>query len=360
MEVQLGVDNVFGVNGVFLVSGGRTITVNSNISSRSPGGVSSSRRRNRRAWRNTFTGTTTVSGAGSTLSISADTNLGAVPGSATPGKILLSGGTLQATADFELNANRGITIGTGTAGSTGTIDVASGMTLTYKGVIANNGATSQLNKTGAGTLALGGVNTYSAGTLITDGTLRIDDVGALGTAGQVSLKPAGSNNGSLLLNVNAGSFGRPIFVGDLTDTGTGRAVLGSTTSTTGTVTFSATLTVRRAFTLQAGSSGDTRFPNQIVKSGTTPADMTISSPTANRQVTLTFNTGLNTFGNVTIGDAAGPHATLRLGAATASNNDLIPDSTSISFFASPVGPNLGSRLNLAPGSAATDGETVGH
>ena len=43
---------------------------------------------------NTFNGVTTIAG---TLSISADTNLGTVPGSATPGSLVINGGTLAST-----------------------------------------------------------------------------------------------------------------------------------------------------------------------------------------------------------------------------------------------------------------------
>ena len=51
---------------------------------------------------NTYAGATTV-GAG-TLSVSADENLGAAPGVATPGQLTLSGGsTLLTTADFTLD-----------------------------------------------------------------------------------------------------------------------------------------------------------------------------------------------------------------------------------------------------------------
>ena len=38
------------------------------------------------------------------LSISADSGLGAVPGSATAGHLTLNGGTLQSTASFTLNS----------------------------------------------------------------------------------------------------------------------------------------------------------------------------------------------------------------------------------------------------------------
>ena len=92
-------DLLLGVNGVMLVNSGRTITVNSNISEASAGfGITVQGGGTVvLAGANTFTGNTIVSGAGSTLSISADNNLGTAPGTATAGKIALSAGTLQAT-----------------------------------------------------------------------------------------------------------------------------------------------------------------------------------------------------------------------------------------------------------------------
>ena len=44
------------------------------------------------------------------ISISADSGLGSAPGSATAGHLTLNGGTLQSTADFTMNANRGIAL----------------------------------------------------------------------------------------------------------------------------------------------------------------------------------------------------------------------------------------------------------
>ena len=274
---------------------------------------------------------------------------------------MLNTGTLQASSTFTLNANRGITIGTGSAGGTGTIDVATGQTLTYSGIIANNGVASQLNKSGGGTLILGGVNTYSGGTLITGGTVRIDNVGALGTAGIQSLKPVGATSATLLLNV-AGTFARTVTIGNPNDTGTGTNSVGTPAGLTGSAIFSGQLQVRRPVTIQAGASSSTQFTGLIVSSGTTQADITISAPvaatTAARRVIFTQNATANTYGNIIIGDAAGPHAVLQLGLGTASNNNVVPDSSTISFFAAPGGGNGGSQLILAPGSAAAAGETI--
>ena len=71
----------------------------------------------------------------------------------------LNGGTLQSTADFTLNSNRGIALGT----SHGTINVGNGTTLSYNGIASSNG---NLTKSGTGTLVFGGANSYTGDTII--------------------------------------------------------------------------------------------------------------------------------------------------------------------------------------------------
>ena len=107
---------------------------------------------------NTYSGSTTINGG--TVSISADSGLGSAPGSPSAGHLTLNGGTLEATtANFTLNSNRGIALGA----SNGIIDVNSGTTLTYGGIMAGSGT---LTKVDSGTLTLSGVNTYSGSTTI--------------------------------------------------------------------------------------------------------------------------------------------------------------------------------------------------
>ncbi len=105
-----------------------------------------------------------------TLSISANTNLGAVANNI----VMSNNADLQATATFALDngtTKRGITLGTnGQTGSGGTIDVASPNVFTVSGVVTGAGA---LTKTGTGTLAItGATNDYAGGTTVNGGTLN--------------------------------------------------------------------------------------------------------------------------------------------------------------------------------------------
>lgn len=121
---------------------------------------------------NSYSGTTTI--AAGTLSISSDGNLGAVPGGVTPASIVISNGTLRGTANLTINANRGIAVGPVTGAGQGRVDVDSGDTVTYRGIVANNGGIGGLTKGGFGTLVLSAPNTYSGATVVKNGNLNLD------------------------------------------------------------------------------------------------------------------------------------------------------------------------------------------
>lgn len=137
---------------------------------------------------NTFTGPVTISGG--TLAFSADSattgapnQLGATPGVATAGAIVIDGGTLRNTAATQLATVRGIALGNASGGG-GTIDVNGGA-LTYNGVMANNGGTNSFTKTGVNQLTLGGVNTYTGNTILNQGTLKLDFTQLAGTTSNI-------------------------------------------------------------------------------------------------------------------------------------------------------------------------------
>jgi autotransporter-associated beta strand protein len=165
---------------------------------------------------NTYTGVTTI--AEGVLVISNDNRLGA-----TPNHLVIAGGTLRANLSFTLSANRSVGIGPEAGFGTGTIDVVSGAELTYNGVIANRGTgVGQLIKTGLGLLTLGGMNTYSGGTVIEAGVLRIAADSALGavpatpTPGHLQLRGSLRARESFVLAANRG-----IALGDPNGSGTG-------------------------------------------------------------------------------------------------------------------------------------------
>ena len=119
---------------------------------------------------NSITGTKTISGG--ILSISSDDNLGAVPGSVQSSHLTFSGGTLQTTANFTLNTNRGINLS-----GNGTIHTNTSTQLDYGGLITGTGS---LTKSGAGTLLLSANNNFTGNLNLDGGTLSASAVGQLG------------------------------------------------------------------------------------------------------------------------------------------------------------------------------------
>ncbi|MGY6272023.1 autotransporter domain-containing protein [Achromobacter denitrificans] len=220
---------------------------------------------------NTYTGGTAIRAG--TLSIAADSHLGS-----TTGGLVLNGGALQATETFTLNAARSITLGI----DGGSFEVAGGKTLSYGGVIADvPGHVGALTKTGDGTLALSGANSYTGNTRINGGALLLDggsldlggnrtDVGAtvgsnaaliIENGGKVSNKTGriayGANStgvvtvkgGGSRWNNDAGDAGQTsLYVGysgngtlniedgGRVDSGSGRTVIGAFTGSAGFVT----------------------------------------------------------------------------------------------------------------------------
>ncbi len=135
----------------------------------------------------------------------------------------------------------------------------------FAGVISGTGS---VLKTGAGTLALTGTNTYSGGTSINQGTLQVTSASALGTGaltvgGTGVLRASGSfaYGNSVTLTASVGTFevdtsqaltlsGVVGGTGGLTKTGDGLLIL------TGANTYSGVTTIS-AGTLQIGNGGET-------------------------------------------------------------------------------------------------------
>jgi autotransporter-associated beta strand protein len=165
---------------------------------------------------NTFTGNMTIN-FGAKASIQSDSNLGA--GSGT-GKFTLAG-TLICTENLTLNSDRGIYAGSPTAAGNAIIEVAETKTVIHNGFISNNlggsaiGADA-LTKSGLGTLALGGANTYAGTTTVLAGTL------SLGADGSFDSSPTISVRADATLDLSAKTAAFPILATQ-TLTGAGTA-----------------------------------------------------------------------------------------------------------------------------------------
>ena len=312
---------------------------------------------------NTYSGSTTITGGA--LAISADNGLGAAPGSATAGHLTLNGGTLQSTADFTLNSNRGIALGT----SHGTINVGNGTTLSYNGIAASNG---NLTKSGTGTLVFGGANSYtgdtiiSAGTFQTTGTLAdttdvsvssgaIYDVDATDTI--QSLSGAGNVELASGITLTTGDTGNDEISGvisgaaNLTKAGSGTLTL------SGTNTFTGDLTISAGTVTMTGTLADSV---DVVNSGTYDVDAsdTIQSLSgsgavqiATSQTLTTGDAGDDTISGVISG--AGNFTKAGSGTLTLSGTNTYTGSTTITAGTVSIANDSG--LGTAPGSA-----TAGH
>jgi fibronectin-binding autotransporter adhesin len=236
-------------------------------------------------------GVTTIDAG--TLSIGADDNLGTVPTVATAGALAFGGGTLETTATFTLNANRGIALNAGG----GTIQTDPATTLTYSGIIAG-AAGNAFIKTGTGTLTLSGANTYTGLTTVSAGTLAYGASNVLAT-GAVTVNGA---TAVLALGNN-----RSDTVGTVTVAGGG--------SITGTGTSS--LTSTGTFAMQSGSVSAILAGVGIPLNKTTGGTVTLSGVNTYTGVT-TISAGVLSVGTIGDGGVAG-----NLGAATAAEGNLV-------------------------------------
>jgi autotransporter-associated beta strand protein/T5SS/PEP-CTERM-associated repeat protein len=153
-----------------------------------------------------------------------------------------------------------------------TVNVDAGPFATYSGNIGETGGAFGLTKTGAGALTLPGSNTYTGGTILSAGTLRVENDNALGTGTLTALGGTlDIQNGrtignamdlqaNLSLNVDAGPFAT--YSGAIGETGGAFGITktgGGTLNLTGNNVYTGATHVN-AGTLVAGSS--TAFSHQ--------------------------------------------------------------------------------------------------
>ena len=159
---------------------------------------------------NSFTGGVTINAG--TFKITKGTALGPLPASYMADQVILNGGTLDyaSISDFSSGANRGFSIGS----SGGTIRVSGAGDYSISAIVADlTGQTGALTKAGQGTLILDAASSYSGGTTIASGTLRVGVSGALGaSSGVVNLGSIGGGDASLINYLGGYAFANDINV----------------------------------------------------------------------------------------------------------------------------------------------------
>ncbi|MBN2581162.1 MAG: autotransporter-associated beta strand repeat-containing protein [Pirellulales bacterium] len=174
----------------FIETQGHTITINGPISGGGRLGKSWEGMLTLSATNSSYSGGTRIYEG--TLSVTSDGALGAVPDTAQTNIIFWGNSALQAGANISLNANRNISLRTGYIATIDTQEYS----MTIGGTISGEGA---VTKNGAGTLTLGGANTYSGDTIINNGTLELSATGDDAQQSQYSvIKPTA--NGTLLVS----------------------------------------------------------------------------------------------------------------------------------------------------------------
>ena len=295
---------------------------------------------------NTYSGKTAINGG--TISINADSRLGAAPGSVVADQLSLNGGTLAITTGFTMNTNRGITLGAGG----GTINVATSETLAYGGVIAGSG--NALAKTGAGTLSLSGINTYTGTTTISAGTLRLNGTASTNTiAGDIlvnggALNYQTANNEQIADTANLGvSSGVVDFVtrseslnslnvsGGAVNISSGTLTLGSNASFTGgTITISGTAG-------RISVTGSTTFGNGTI-------DYSHASNNNTRALVLGGNVNVNVSTTANLTNSSG--GTARLDLNDASRTFTVGDNANMNIGWVVTSNNTGSGALVKAGN----------
>jgi len=196
-----------------------------------------------------FTGGVTINAG--TLKITKGTAIGPLPAAYVADQVVLNGGTLEyaADSDFSSGANRGFTIGS--AGGVICVSGAGGYSIS--GIVADEegGKSGALTKTGDGMLTMNAASTFSGGTTIAGGILRVGVSGSLGD-GAVNLGAAGGGDAALISYLGGYAFANDINV--VADSG-GVLTLGYTSGANFNSRFSGNIMLNDDLVLESESIG---------------------------------------------------------------------------------------------------------
>ena len=299
---------------------------------------------------NDYSGGTVISGGG-TVRVYTGTSLGSSSSSLT-----INSGTLAVANTAAVSRNFFL------GSSASTISVASGVTYTIDGLVADGSQAGTLNVSGSGTVILTGSNTYTGGTEVSSGTLRVTNTSGSGTgSGNVSVNGGMlSGNGVVSGTVSVGSGATispydsstsstdTLTVGNLTlhsgstlsyqlgGTATSDLIMVSGTLTASGGTFTLDTSTVSGFTagnyhlVKYGSIGGTSFDNLSVATTTAHSDssgnkyyVSLSNDTTNGYVDLVSTNTLTW---------TGAHSTIWQNGGTGNNNWKTDSTTNLNYY----------------------------
>jgi len=241
---------------------------------------------------NSYSGGTSISGGGE-LDVTSDSNLGASTGSIT-----ISGGSTLATLSGStaiFTTTRSIFL---SGNSANTIDIRGSSIVTDNGVIQDLTSGGTFTKSGGGTLILGGTNTYTGNTTISNGTLTIGGAGQLGSgsyAGNIAITGTfiyDSSASQTLSGVISGAGAFTVQSGSLALTALNTYTGNTTISSGGILSTGATGTLPASGSVPSaiGDTGNSAT-HLILDGGTLQYANTGAAETTNHLFTLTANGG---------------------------------------------------------------------
>jgi uncharacterized protein with beta-barrel porin domain len=213
------------------------------------------------------------------------------------GNINVGGGALVVASTANLgNANNGVNLSDGTifavtatatfasghkfsVGGASGFDIAAGTTSTIQGAISDGATAGTLVKTDTGTLLLSGANTYTGGTTVSNGTLRLGAANALPSAGLVTVASGAT------LNLNAFDHTFSGLMGAGTVTGANSTI--ATTFTPGNGTPGSSMTIVGNLAFQSGA----QYAVQVNPATASFATVTGAANLTNATVGATFSNG---------------------------------------------------------------------
>jgi autotransporter-associated beta strand protein len=161
------------------------------------------------------------------------------------------------------------------------------------GAIVDSLNATRLVKAGSGTWTLSGINTYSGGTTISNGTLALAGSGSVGS-GAIDIK------GGALFDVSGTAAGSYTLAGSqsLTNRGSmaGGLIIGSGASVSGGGSFSGAVTNGNGGFLTPGIGGDTNFFSSLTLAGGSTNSFWMGATAANHDMSAVSN-GLSYSGN---------------------------------------------------------------